>query len=177
MIAVLAENHLAYRGKLKDMCDFLGVGNTTSNTKKIKEAILKLEENGDIKVLKEGQTWTLTLSIKAEQSPRIIKIKNTWIKIIQQYQCEPNEQVSWENILKVLCYLIADKADVKRYDIIAKELGVSKDVVKRSVKALDNIDLGLLSIERKLAWFKTQEGEFKVIGQRFAVGYDFNKED
>lgn len=177
MIAVLAENHLAYRGKLKDMCDFLGVGNTTSNTKKIKEAILKLEENGDIRVLKEGQTWTLTLSIKAEQNPRIIKIKNTWIKIIQQYQCELNEQVSWENILKVLCYLIADKTDVKRYDIIAKELGVSKDVVKRSIKALDNIDLGLLSIERKLAWFKTQEGEFKVIGQRFAVGYDFNKED
>ena len=37
MISCLAQNHLAFRGKLKDMCDFLGVGNTTSNTKKIKE--------------------------------------------------------------------------------------------------------------------------------------------
>jgi hypothetical protein len=25
MIACLAENHLAFRGKLKDMCEFLGV--------------------------------------------------------------------------------------------------------------------------------------------------------
>ena len=174
MIAVLAENHLAYRGKIKDMCDFLGVGNSTSNTKKIKEAIAALEDKGDIKTIKDGHTWTLTLSVKAEKKAKIIKIKNAWINAIQQYQCKEGESVSWENILKVLVYLAADHTEVKRYDVIAKELAVSVDVVKRSVKALDGIDFGDLIIIRKLAWLKKNENDFKVIGQHIAVGYNFN---
>ena len=31
MIAILAENHLAYRGKLKDMCEYLGISNCSKN--------------------------------------------------------------------------------------------------------------------------------------------------
>jgi hypothetical protein len=54
MIACLAENHLAYRGKLKDMCEFLGVKAVSSNREKIKEAITALEAKGDIRVLQEG---------------------------------------------------------------------------------------------------------------------------
>ena len=173
MIAALAENHLAYRGKIKDMCEFLGVGNSTSNTKKIKEAIAALEEKGDIKTIKDGHTWTLTLSVKAERKQKIIKIKNAWIKAIQQYEGAAGAQVSWENVLKVLVYLAADKTEVKRYDVIAKELNISIDVVKRSVKALDGIDFGDISISRKLAWLK-KEDEFRVIGQKIDIGYDFN---
>ena len=174
MIAVLAENHLAYRGKLKDMCEFLGVDNSTSNTKKIKEAIAALEAGGDIKTIKDGHTWTLTLSVKAEKKKKIIKIKNAWIAAIQQYKCEKGDAVSWENILKVLVYLTADKTDIKRYDVIAKDLCVSVDVVKRSVKALDGINFGDLGITRKLAWIKLGEDEYKVVGQRIEVGYIFD---
>jgi hypothetical protein len=54
MIACLAENHLAFRGKLKDMCEFLGVKAVQSNRDKIKEAIAALEAKGDIKTLIEG---------------------------------------------------------------------------------------------------------------------------
>ncbi len=174
MIAVLAENHLAYRGKIKDMCEFLGVSNATNNTKKIKDAITALEEKGDIKTVKDGHTWTLTLSVKAEKKPKVIKIKNAWIKLIQQYQCEEGNSVSWENILKVLVYLSADKTEIKRYDVIAKDLAVSVDVVKRAVKALDGIQFGDLTVERKIAWLKKSDDEYRVIGQRFTVGYDFN---
>lgn len=172
MIAVLAENHLAYRGKIKDMCEFLGVCNATNNTKKIKEAIAALEEKGDIKTIKDGHTWTLTLSVKAEKKQKIVKIKNAWINAIQQYKCE--EAVSWENILKVLVYLTADKTEIKRYDVIAKELAVSVDVVKRSVKALDGIDFGDIEVKRKLAWLKKNDTDYVVVGQRIEIGYNFN---
>lgn len=152
MIAVLAENHLAYRGKIKDMCEFLCVSNTTNNTKKIKDAIASLEAKGDIRTIKEGQIWTLTLSIKAERKQKVIKIKNAWINAIQGYKAEnAKDSVSWENVLKVLVYLCADKEEIKRYDQIAKELGVSKDVIKNAIKALDGIDFGDIFIERKLA--------------------------
>jgi hypothetical protein len=56
MIAVLAENHLAYRGKLKDMCEFLGVQASAYNNKQVKAAIDALTAKGDILALKQGQT-------------------------------------------------------------------------------------------------------------------------
>lgn len=174
MIAVLAENHLAYRGKLKDMCGFLGVQSCDSNNKKIKEAIAALEKKNDILVLKEGQTWTLTLSVKAEKKPKVVRIKNAWIKLIQQYKAAAGEEVSWENILKVLVYLIADKKEVKTYDEIVNELSLSNKTVRRSINALDGIDFGDLSIQRKLAWFKNSDDEFRVKGQKIDIGLDFS---
>jgi hypothetical protein len=176
MIACLAENHLAYRGKLKDMCEFLGVGNSTPNRNKIKEAIAALSEKGDIIVLQEGHTWTLTLTNKCFSKDRVKKIRNTYIQAIQNYQPvdKNNDSVSWWNVLKVLVYLCADKREVKRYDEIATALGIGRDTVRNAVLALDRIEFNDMSIKRKLAWFKTQEGEFKINGQKIEVGLKFD---
>lgn len=175
MIAVLAENHLAYRGKLKDMCEFLGVATSTYNRDKIKEAIEALSKKGDILVLQQGQTWTLTLSTTAERKQRVIKIRNAWIRLIQQYEAVKKEDyIAWENILKVLVYLIADKAEVKTYNDIAEALNISTKTVERAITALDGIEFNDLSIKRKLAWFKNTKGEFRIKGQKIDVGYNFN---
>ena len=176
MVACLAENHLAYRGKLKDMCEFLGVKSVDSNRKKIKEAIATLEAKGDIKTLVEGQTWTITLSVKAERKDKIKKIKNAYISAIQNYEPvdKDNDSVAWENILKVLVYLCADKREVKRYDEIAKALGIAEKTAKRAVKALINIEFNDLSVKKKLAWFKNNDGDFKVIGNKYEVGLKFD---
>jgi len=67
LIAVLADNHLAYRGTLKDMCEFFGVKPGDSRTNmQIKAAIAKLEEDGLLKQIVDGRTLTLTLSKKGE---------------------------------------------------------------------------------------------------------------
>lgn len=176
MIACLAENHLAYRGKLKDMCEFLGVGVSQGNRNKIKEAIAALEASGDIKTLVEGQTWTLTLSVKAERKNKIKKIKNAWIMAIQDYKPidKDNDSVSWENILKVLVYLCADQREVIRYNEISKALGISTAQVQRAVRALLNIDFNDLSVKRKLAWYKANDDTFKVNGNKFEIGFNFN---
>lgn len=174
MIAVLAENHLAYRGKLKDMCDFLCVGNQTNNRNKIKEAIAALEAKGDIKTLQEGHTWTLTLSVKAERKQKIIKIRKAWVEMMKSYKpTEEDDSVSWENILKVFVYLCADKKEIKRYDEISKELGIAEKTIRKAVKAILNIEFGDVALKRKLAWLKTHDGDFKVIGQKFDVVYVF----
>lgn len=174
MIACLAENHLAFRGKLKDMCEFLAVSNQANNTKKIQEAISALESKGDIIILKEGYTWTLTLSNKANRKDKVKRIKNAYISAIKAYKAADNEDsVDWENILKVLVYLCADKREVKRYDEIAKALGLTEKTTKRAVKALVNIEFNDLSVKKKLAWFKNNDGDFKVIGNKYEVGYSF----
>lgn len=176
MIACLAENHLAFRGKLKDMCEFLGVKAVQANRDKIKEAIAALETKGDIKTLVEGQTWTLTLTNKCFSKERTKKIRNTYVKAIQNYKPidKNNDSVSWESILKVLVYLCADRREVKRYDEIAKALNIGKDTVRNAVLALDNIEFSDMSIKRSLAWFKTQEGDFKINGQKFEIGLKFD---
>lgn len=175
MVACLAENHLAYRGKLKDMCEFLGVSNQTNNREKIKEAITALENKGDVKVIQEGQTWTITLSVKAEKKQKIINIKNAYIQAIQNYEPEEkDDSISWENVLKVLVYLCADKREIKRYDEIGKALGIAEKTAKKAIKALININFSDLSVTRKLAWFKNNEGDFKVVGNKYEVGYKFN---
>ena len=75
MLTTLNKNHFGYCGKLKDMCDFLGVGNTTSNTKKIKEAINNLEKQKKIKVIKQGQEWLLFFSDEERKKPKNIEIQ------------------------------------------------------------------------------------------------------
>lgn len=175
MVVALANEKLAFRGKLKDMCEFLGVSNQTSNTTKIKDAIQKLEDKGDVLVLREGQTWTITLSVKAERKPKVVRIRNAWIKAIQQYKAPEGKEVQWDNILKVFVYLCADKRDIKTYDEIRNDLGLSFDIVRRAVWALDEIDLQDLSFKRKLAYFKNNQDEWKVKGQRIDVGLDFSK--
>lgn len=176
MIACLAENKLAFRGKLKDMCEFLAVGNTTSNRDKIKEAITALEAKGDIIVLQEGHTWTLTLTNKCFSKERTKKIRNAYVMAIQSYKPvdRDNDSVSWWNILKVLVYLCADKREIKKYSEIANALGISKETAERAVRALVNIEFNDLSVKKKLAWFKTQEGEFKVNGNKYEVGHKFD---
>lgn len=174
MIACLAEKHLAFRGKIKDMCEFLGVGNTTSNTAKIKEAIAALETKGDIKVIQEGYTWTLTLSVKAEKKQRIIKIKNAYIHAIQNYEPDDsNDSVAWENILKVLVYLCADKREIKRYDEIAKALNIAEKTAKKAMKALVNIEFNDMQVKRKIAWFKKNDNDYIIVGNRYEVGLVF----
>ena len=181
MISCLAQNHLAFRGKLKDMCDFLGVGNTTSNTKKINEAINQLEAKGDIIKVKEGYTYTLTLTNKAYNKAKVKRIRNAWVSAIQGYEPEDKDNsVSWETILKVLVYLMADKRENVRYDEIGKDLGIEKDTVRKAVKALQTIQFEDIILKKKLNWLRLHDGSFKeekykyqVIGQKIDVVLNF----
>lgn len=181
MISCLAQNHLAFRGKLKDMCDFLGVGNTTSNTKKIKEAIQQLEEKGDIIKVQEGYTYTLTLTNKAYNKAKVKRIRNAWVSAIQGYEPEDkHNSVSWETVLKVLVYLMADKRENVRYDEIGKDLGIEKDTVRKAVKALQIIQFEDIILKKKLNWLRLHDGSFKeekykyqVIGQKIDVVLNF----
>ena len=126
LIAVLAQNGLAYRGKLKDMCEFLGVANQTNNKNKIKEAVNNLHKEGYIYFIKDGQTYTLTLQVKAEKDRQIIRIKKQWINMVRD-----TKGASWDTILRVWLYLIDNSKEVIRNADIATDLNMSISTVKR----------------------------------------------
>ena len=148
LIAVLADNNLAYRGTLKDMCEFFGVkpGDSRTNNQ-IKAAITKLEADGLLKQIVDGRTFTLTLSKKGEQRKRVIRIQKEWVEIAKNYKSEENS-ISWMNLLKVWLYLIDNKQEVIKTSAVALELGLSKDSVKRAKKALEQ-DMNAIISKKK----------------------------
>lgn len=177
MIACLAQEKLAFRGTLKDMCEFLGIKEDSRNRNKIKEAIEKLEQLGDVLVIKEGNIWTLTLSIKAERKPKIIRIKNEYINAIKAYKAEnKNDSVGWENILKVLVFLwTANNTDVYTQNKIAKATNVSEATVRKAIKALTSIKFNDMSIARKISWYKDLSAQWRVAGTKYQVGFKWEK--
>lgn len=141
LLAVLADNKLAYRGTLADMCDFLGVagGNSRTNTK-IKEAIDALEKDGLLKKIIDGRTFTLTLSKKAEKQRRVIRIQKEWVMVAKNYSKLPNKSISvdWMPLLKVWLFLLdrGNTATTITNKQIAVALGMTEGTVKNARRAL-----------------------------------------
>lgn len=175
MTACLAQEKLAFRGQLKDMCAFFGVGNTTSNRANIKKAIANLVEAGELmsEILEDSKTWVVTITSKAEKKKKIIKIKNTYIEAIKAYKAiDKNKSVSWEVILKVLIFLWGDNSsEVRTYKEIGEALGVKEQAVGRAVSALTIIDFKDMSITKKLFWYKNFNGNWRITGSTYQVGH------
>ena len=120
LIAVLADNNLAYRGTLNDMCDFFGVrSNDSRNRRSIKAAIDQLETDGLLKHIEDGKTLTLTLSKKGEQRKRVIRIQKEWVEIAKNYKSDDNS-ISWMNLLKVWLFLLDNKKEIIKISDITK---------------------------------------------------------
>jgi len=166
LIAVLADNNLAYRGTLKDMCEFFGVkpGDSRTNNQ-IKAAITKLEADGLLKQIVDGRTFTLTLSKKGEQRKRVISIQKEWVEIAKNYKSEENS-VAWINLLKVWLYLIDNKKEILTTKGIAKELGLSEGVVKRTKQALDK---DIQTIVNKRKTIVSANGGYRCLGSSITV--------
>lgn len=177
MIACLAQEKMAFRGTLNDMCQFLGVKEYANNKNNIKQAIQRLEEKKDILVMREGHIWTLTLSVSAERKPKIIRIKNDYINTIKSYKANnPKDNVSWENILKVLVFIWDEQQEhIYTQKDIAAKANVSVSTVGRAFKALEEMPFSDIAICKKIEWYKTFEGQWRAAGTTFRVGYNWDK--
>ncbi|MEA5146565.1 MAG: hypothetical protein VB041_11070, partial [Candidatus Limiplasma sp.] len=132
------------------MCEFFGVRSGDSrNNNNIKSAIEALETDGLLKSIKDGRTYTLTLSKRAEQRKSVIRIQKAWIEIAKSYQSDdPNNSVSWMALLKVWLFAIQNHKDVVTAKEIAEELSLSVSIVKNAKRALAK-DIKAINIQRK----------------------------
>ena len=159
LVAVLAQNHLAYRGTVAEMCDYLGINNQTKNRKAITTAIAQLEEKGMVKtILDNNKVYTITLSVKAEKKKDVIVIQKKWIEMVQGL----TTGVTWDNVLRVWLYLIANEEEIITSKKIAADLGMTKRMVDRIKVVLVN---DLQAIKCKNRSKKISEGNFKSLGQ------------
>ena len=158
LVAVLAQNHLAYRGTVAEMCEYLGVDNQTKNRRAITTAIEQLEKKGMIKTILDGKVYTITLSVKAEKKKDVIVIQKKWIEMVQGLK----GGVSWDNVLRVWLYLIANEEEIITSKKIAADLGMTKRMVDRIKVVLVN---DLQAIKCRDRSKKISEGNFKKLGQ------------
>ena len=158
LVAVLAQNHLAYRGTVAEMCNYLGVDNQTKNRKAITTAIAQLEKKGMMKTILDGKVYTITLSVKAEKKKDVIVIQKKWIEMVQGL----TTGVTWDNVLRVWLYLIANEEEIITSKKIAADLGMTKRMVDRIKVVLVN---DLQAIKCKNRSKKISEGNFKSLGQ------------
>ena len=159
LVAVLAQNHLAYRGTVAEMCDYLGINNQTKNRRAITTAIAQLEEKGMVKtILDNNKVYTITLSVKAEKKKDVIVIQKKWIEMVQGL----TTGVTWDNVLRVWLYLIANEEEIITSKKIAADLGMSKSMVDR-IKIILVSDLKAIKCQNRAK--KISEGNFQKLGQ------------
>jgi hypothetical protein len=105
MVSLLADNKLAYRGTLNDISKELGYAGTadTRRNRRIKEAIDKLLEADLIKVIKDKNIYTISLSSNVEKN--VIKIARETVKTIRETLMSEKNGHDWSYTLKVLLYL------------------------------------------------------------------------
>ena len=159
MIVLLADNHLAYRGTLTDMCKFLDVASRDSRTNaKIKTAIENLEKSGKIKTIKDGNTWTLTLAKKAERDKQIIRIRKDWITALRE--CDKCG-VDWSASLKVWLYFIEHGNEITTNEKMREELALSESTIVKAKKVLSG-ELWAIMTDKIVE--KQGDGQYKCMG-------------
>jgi DNA-binding MarR family transcriptional regulator len=143
MASLLADNNLAYRGTLKDISKELGFAGTadTRRNKRIKDAINQLEEKGLIKVLKDGNIYTISQAKRADK--KAIRIARDTVKLIRTTLMEERTGHDWSYTLKVLLYLIetdntfVEGMNDRFYKEIAEALDINKKQVGFAIKQLE----------------------------------------
>ena len=174
LLAVLADSHLAYRGTLSDMCEFLGVAGRNSRTnQKIREAINSLETDGLLKRITDGRVFTLTLSKKAEKQRRVIRIQKEWVMVAKNYANLPNKSgnVGWTPLLKVWLYLIdcnSTRNNLLTNRIIANALGLTEGTVKNARAALTN-DIEAIISKRKFEYNPERYQSYHCLGSEITT--------
>lgn len=148
LTSILAENNLAYRGNLSDICQWLGVSSYNRTNQKIKQAITSLQQQGYLFYKLDGRTYTLTISEKGMKQKQIVKIRKAWVSAFKSYK-NNNNSVDWIKILKVFVYLYSRKgSSLLNSDIIAADLKISPQTVSRALKAICECDLSGIKVTK-----------------------------
>lgn len=134
--SVLADNKLAFRGKLKELCTEIGIGNSSENIRGIKAVLDKLSKEGCIKVLEDENIYTISLAEAAKKSKNVKSIKKVWYQLIKDTKAES----SWDSLLKTFIYLYDLKSDkAVTYSEIGERVGLSPSTVGKCVRALKKL--------------------------------------
>lgn len=177
VITVLADNNRAFRGKLSELCKEMSIQASGGNTKKIKNTLDCLCEQGYITILQDKDIYNVSLARAAEQSKKITTIKKSWYKLIREAKKNGKTDAAWETMLKVFVVLLdyteKNTEDLHTYKEIAEKIGVQQTTVRRCVEGICAIDFVDFEIMREVVNVKDEEGKYTGLGQHYFRGVNF----
>ena len=177
VVSVLADQKLAFRGTINDLCKEIGIGTTTNNKNAVKSSLQYLEKNGFVKVIYDGSVITVSLAAAVEKSNNIKKIRRVWYNLIR----EAKSEAAWETMMKVFLFLI----DIREENLlthreIAKNLNISERTVQRCISIIKEIRFPTYdNLNQKLKIEKinvmNEDGKYICLGQTFTWVLDFSE--
>lgn len=164
-VAVLADENRAFRGKISELCNELGIQPKGANPPKIKECLKMLEEEGYVKLIVDKDTYTVSFARTMEKNKDIIRLKKIYYQLIR----EKGGKDAWGNMLKVFLELLElSEDDIVTYKQIGEKIGVGEKTVERCVKKICGMDFDGL-------FFSKQRVTENVDGQYFCKGQTYGK--
>lgn len=174
IITVLADNKLAFRGTLADLCKSLGVGNSSPNKNRIKRELDFLQQNNFAQIIIDKDIYTISLAAAAEKSKNIIKIKKAWYTLIRDTHSSTKPETSWESMLKVFLILLELPPDnTYTYTSIGERAGLKKSAIGRCVKALEKIDFKDFRFSVTTDKVRTETGKYYNLGRTYCQMIEF----
>lgn len=125
LLAMIAASGGRFDGNYTDICNYLSVTPQSRNREKIKASLEVLTSAGYICWEQSGRTHHLTVNPKETE----IKISAALAKSIINHNYSTEEQVAWEQVLKLYIWVVQNDIDIVINRIIAAALSTSESTV------------------------------------------------
>lgn len=157
VISMLADRG-AFRGCLADICRYFSVSSQSKNNARFRSAIERLTEKGFIICDLQKRTYRLEMILQEQE----IKIPRRWYMILKKRDYTA-ASVAWEQVLKVLLWIIHNKLEVVTNKLISDDLCISESTIVSTKKVLKT---EYEAITREKVSEKYGDDQFRTIGQR-----------
>ena len=203
-IVILKGDNDVFCGKVEDISQLCDIKTHSTITKafsqlKAEGAIVKYKRNNKGK---SNPATTYTIQIAPPENKRqITRIPIEWLYNIINYNkddnlkvIDTNKSVEWSNILKVFVYSYKKGYYIKSHNDLAVELNIKTQeyidkknnepnrkqsyrtgTISRVFSAIKELNINMLTFEIKAYSIKNKIGEYKTIGTKVIVEYDFTK--
>ncbi len=159
ILAMLADKG-EFRGNLTDLCRYFSLSQQSSNRRKLRESIDQLANENFIECERSGRTYALKVIPKEKE----ITIHREWLKTLMSHDYT-SENVAWEQVVKVLLWVIANQEPVITNAMIAADLDISTTTIGYAKNVLQK---EYSAITRKKVSEK-YKGGFRTLGQKLAA--------
>lgn len=195
LASVLEENNLAYYGTYTSMCEWLGIGDNTTNINKLKEAVEELQKNNIIEIEnKSKRKFAIFITKKGKKDERIVEIKKQWVEILKTHKKADSKSKtnrSWDTMLKALIVILDKMEEVNNglfylekqgvlmtMNELAFEIGKSSATAGKILKELKecNFEDGFI-IDKKVIYttYEKANGTKAIKGMGTYITKDYDK--
>jgi len=186
MLAIDKEQ-ITYTGTLKDITQWLGIGNNAKNNKEIKNAIEELKNNNIIDYIKKGNTYTITIIDKPKNDILSIdrKVDKQDIETIRNYVIDNHKRIL-ANMLKIFIFALGNN-EIITYSSLGLLLNIItiEDVDSRGQLKTNKVSNAINTLElcsfkdntyfnKKRRYFIDTSGTCKGLGTEISVNKQFN---